>query len=345
MKRVVFILAMSLVATRAGAEPKSLAGVDIDALVRGSILEVDTPMSTTLPVHYKANGLLYGEAGNLEFYLGSAKDRGRWWVENDKLCHKWFRWFDAEKQCLKLARDGDAIHWLRDDGTTGTAKIKVQPRTEIAEAAQPAPAAKAVSKPEAPPAPVVEASLIPNLAGSLSLTTTANAAPAAEKHVEQPKVVTAPDTAIASEASKPKPAIAATKPAPAKATASASQADSKKKAAREAPKPVAKAASKAAPTNGQLAKAEPTSPEKPTPLPEPSYKVAGVDTDDVLNVRGGPAEDYAAIGAIRPGEAGVRIVGACREDWCPIRHRNIGGWVNRYYLAEEHTDGWMFKRR
>jgi hypothetical protein len=31
----------------------------------------------------------------------------------------------------------------------------------------------------------------------------------------------------------------------------------------------------------------------------------------------------------------VRIIGACRELWCPIRHGRTTGWVNRYYLAEE----------
>jgi hypothetical protein len=32
---------------------------------------------------------------------------------------------------------------------------------------------------------------------------------------------------------------------------------------------------------------------------------------------------------------GVQIVGACREEWCPVRHGRLKGWVNRYYLAED----------
>jgi hypothetical protein len=31
----------------------------------------------------------------------------------------------------------------------------------------------------------------------------------------------------------------------------------------------------------------------------------------------------------------VHIVGQCRDQWCPIRHGRLKGWVNRYYLAED----------
>ncbi len=68
---------------------------------------------------------------------------------------------------------------------------------------------------------------------------------------------------------------------------------------------------------------------------EPSFRVAGVEAYDVLNIRKGPSTDYAVVGAIPPNGRGVRIVGACVTYWCPINHRGTNGWVSRIYLAEE----------
>ena len=68
---------------------------------------------------------------------------------------------------------------------------------------------------------------------------------------------------------------------------------------------------------------------------EPSFKVARVDQWDVLHVRSGPSADYAAIGALPPGERGVKIVGRCLGEWCPVRHHRVDGWINSFYLVEE----------
>jgi uncharacterized protein YraI len=66
-----------------------------------------------------------------------------------------------------------------------------------------------------------------------------------------------------------------------------------------------------------------------------SFRVAGVAQNDMLNVRSGPSEDYAPVGGLPPEVRGVKIVGPCQQDWCPIRHGRVTGWVNRYFLAEE----------
>jgi len=68
---------------------------------------------------------------------------------------------------------------------------------------------------------------------------------------------------------------------------------------------------------------------------EPSFRVAGVEAYDVLNIRRGPSTNNAVVGAIPPNGRGVTIVGACVGYWCPINHRDTRGWVNRIYLAEE----------
>src|SRR5262245_31990866 len=107
------------------------------------------------------------------------------------------------------------------------------------------------------------------------------------------------------------------------------------------------------PAEAPKASAEPRSP--PTPAPSPakrpvtasasapvqpaaprppaSFRVAGVDLDDVLNVRDGPSAEHDVIGSILPGAAGIKIVGPCVAAWCPIEHRGISGWVNSVYLS------------
>jgi uncharacterized protein YraI len=55
----------------------------------------------------------------------------------------------------------------------------------------------------------------------------------------------------------------------------------------------------------------------------------------MLNVRNGPSADYIATGAIPPDALGVRIVGECVAEWCPISHRGMRGWVNSFFLIED----------
>lgn len=68
---------------------------------------------------------------------------------------------------------------------------------------------------------------------------------------------------------------------------------------------------------------------------QPTFRVAGVDEDDRLFVRRGPSSDYPAVGAIPPQARGVQITGECQQEWCPIVHQGLGGWVNSYYLSAE----------
>ncbi len=67
------------------------------------------------------------------------------------------------------------------------------------------------------------------------------------------------------------------------------------------------------------------------------FRVACVADDDILNVRSGPSQYYPPVGKIPPRGRRVRITGECRGVWCPIRHGSVQGWVNRYYLAEDHS--------
>jgi hypothetical protein len=115
-------------------------GTAIQATLPGSVLKLDTPLGMVVPIKFGGDGLMSGDAGQLASYLGSQKDRGRYWLTDDRICYKWFRWFSGEQHCLTIQRDGQRIFWQRDDGETGTATLE-EPR-------------------RAPPAPVVTATSV-----------------------------------------------------------------------------------------------------------------------------------------------------------------------------------------
>lgn len=318
MFRVGFVGALTI-ASAAAAEPLSLDAKTLADLVPGATVQLDTPLGTKLPVKYGANGLMSGDAPALAFFLGSASDRGRWWVADNKLCHKWFKWFDAEVQCLHLKRDGEKIFWTRDDGKTGTATL-LPPEPIVAAPyalghPEPArddirPTGPALAATEQAPAPATTTTRAPLAHG--------NAAP-----------TTSPSLATkfpAKAAAIAKPMVPAVSGQP-----------------KSAPVPPTKTAS--------LTPVVPTAPEPPTtaksalaatpakPAEQPSFnvifRVAGVRADDVLNVRQGPSADTPAIGKIPPTGQGVRLLGRCQLEWCPIVHGGISGWVNSTYLVEE----------
>lgn len=122
MLRPFIVISLLSGATAAFAEPVPLGGDGLKAL-SGSLVELDTPLGTKLPIQFGSDGLVSAEAGDLAPILGSKKDRGRWWVEGDRLCSKWFRWFDAEVRCITVSRDGSRLYWKKDDGETGTATL------------------------------------------------------------------------------------------------------------------------------------------------------------------------------------------------------------------------------
>ena len=125
MLKPVTTAAFLCAATMVVAQSAGLSGQQINDLIAGATIEIDTPAGTKLPVRYTREGRLFGEARDLAWYLGSAEDIGRWWVAGDQLCHKWTRWFNAEPQCMRLSNEGRAIRWRSQDGNSGTAAIAI----------------------------------------------------------------------------------------------------------------------------------------------------------------------------------------------------------------------------
>lgn len=308
------------VALSADAAPRHVTGQAISDLVSGATVEIDTPMGTAMPVRFAADGSMSGEARELSSYLGSPTDTGRWWVTGDQLCHKWNRWLDAETHCLRLKLDGTRILWRRQDGTTGTATLTS--RTEIARAAAPAPAAR--PRAVEPLAPAAASAPWPGDAADPDGTP-----PAMVERPAAPAAMMAGATTgiAASRTAKPAaeaPAVVAQRQTPSASVRVVTPAAVKTSVARR--------------------QADLPPPPQPSPMElDPDaiasdglvMAVANVARNDVLNVRLGPSADDTIVGGIAPNGRNVVVTGPCRDQWCPVRHRDLAGWVNSRYLAGE----------
>jgi len=122
-------------APAARAEPVMLSAAEIKELVAGATVEIDAGFGARIPLRFAADGQVAGEARAFSFFLGAASDTGRWWLEQDKLCQRFTKWFDAAPQCLTLTRDGRTIHWQSASGRRGTATVIVPAAVRFATAA------------------------------------------------------------------------------------------------------------------------------------------------------------------------------------------------------------------
>jgi len=123
MRKLVITAGLLSVASAAGAAAVAVTGPEIETLLSGATVEMDTPLGRKITVRYVAGGRLSGNAGELGSYLGAPTDSGRWWIVGNRLCNKWMKWFEAEVQCLDLERDGQRLVWQNQTGTRGTATI------------------------------------------------------------------------------------------------------------------------------------------------------------------------------------------------------------------------------
>jgi uncharacterized protein YraI len=305
MLRPLVSVACLAAATATAAEPTRLTGKSIKETLAGAVIEIDTPAGTTIPVRFSRRGLVSGEARGLAAVLGAARDRGRWWVADDQLCVKWFRWFEADVRCIDLQQEGARLFWRGPEGRSGTATIAQRPPPPAPQYALGAAAEAGIAKAEIART-VSRASITLPV---LQLITPAEAAPASS---------TAP-----------------TANAPAEPVAEATVAVTQPPRTETVPLP-----QKAPPFAERRAQPPPVRPAHPkaSEWRTGSFRVAGVDADDILNVRSGPSEEYPSVGGIPPASRSVEIVGPCRDAWCPIRHGRVNGWVNRYYLAADRSD-------
>lgn len=324
MLRLVTVIGVLGGASAAIAEPVRMTSEDIKRAMPGALLEIDTPLRIAIPVKVGTDGLMSAEAGALGLTLGATKDRGRWWTEDDKLCMKWFRWFDAKPRCMVLHRDGNRVRWAEGSGESGTATITEAPSLVAATPPRPAKKEK-VAEPQAtvvsPPADAERAPSSTEAAPEQQFAT------AGLGHMFAPKPRPAEPLMLGMREDASEPSIAPTgEQPPLRIEEAAIEEPRQTKAAPAVPTPAPRKSAHRAP---------PTAPQAEPQTTLVSFRVAGVGEGDTLNVRSGPSEYHLVVGAIPASGRGVQIIGACRDLWCPIRHGRLKGWVNRYYLAEE----------
>jgi hypothetical protein len=122
-----FVVAAGLVlpASAAHAEPETLAGDELRKAVSGKTVYLNIS-GFELPIRYAANGRMSGKMGTVvaSFSRGDgSSDTGKWWVTDDQLCQQWHTWMEGKSYCYKLTRNGSTVHWVRNDGRSGTARI------------------------------------------------------------------------------------------------------------------------------------------------------------------------------------------------------------------------------
>ena len=116
---------LALTATAAPAEPTALAGDELRQAISGKTVYLNIS-GFELPIRYAANGHMTGKMSTVaaSFSRGDgAQDHGKWWVAADQLCQQWTSWMDGKSYCYRLTRDGAAVHWVRNDGHSGTARL------------------------------------------------------------------------------------------------------------------------------------------------------------------------------------------------------------------------------
>jgi hypothetical protein len=300
-----------------------LSGEATNELVRGKLVNFDTPVGTQIPIEYGEDGSLSGKAGMLAFHLGAQVDRGRWWVSasTGKLCHKWNVWFDAATNCLELTLVGGRIHWRRDDGKTGTATVIAPLESQRAQAPATATARQALG---GPASEALSASATSQPAEAPS-----RAPAAAAPRPPAPHTLPSVPVAYAATARRPGPDIANTSPPPQRQQSAAPAIRLPGESAKSAePAQAAKAVALAA---------------APPPAPAPaasavggiSYRVVNVRPDDVLNLRQAPGTSGAIVATIPPNGRGIRLTGGCAGEWCPVTFETQRGWVNHLYLSPD----------
>jgi len=127
MKIGAFVVAVGLAlpATGSLAEPTTLAGDELRQAISGKTVFLNIS-GFELPIRYAANGRMSGKMSTVaaSFSRGDgAQDRGKWWVAGDQLCQQWSSWMEGRSYCYRLTRDGSTVHWARNDGRSGTARI------------------------------------------------------------------------------------------------------------------------------------------------------------------------------------------------------------------------------
>lgn len=313
----------TIVAT-GNASAQQMSASALKQKIPGAVIHLDTPLGSVVPISYAPDGTIEGKAGAVAFYLGSEKDRGKWWIEGSSVCHQWSTWFDGKRKCLTVnLKPKNRLEWADQDGGTGTATIIAFGNVE-----QPPPQQVATLLPQ--PALAVPSLVPPQRPSRLGA-------------MEQEIVASAPQPPPA-----PRPSAATTTQPPPlpQRTAQAKPAVTTERPARLAPaqpQPQSAQSQSAQPQSAQSQSAQSLPTVTPrisaaTPITAAAlFRVVNVAEDDVLNVRREPSPAADIVAGIAPRTIDINVTGECRGDWCPVQSGRQSGWVHRYFLARADT--------
>lgn len=119
-------LATTAATGSAFATAEALDGAAIQKTVGGKRIYLATPFGGEFPLNYRPGGVVDGDGEALGLgKMMAPKDKGRWWIDGQRLCQQWQTWYDGKAHCFTLTRTGaKSLRWVRDDGLSGTARIE-----------------------------------------------------------------------------------------------------------------------------------------------------------------------------------------------------------------------------
>ncbi len=123
--RLYFVAAGFLLLTPIAASAEMMGADDIRKVIVGRTIYLAAPLGGEFPLNYRTSGVVDGDGKALG--LGrfiQPQDRGKWWIEGDKLCQQFTKWYKGSPMCFTLTRTGPKkLKWVRNNGETGMARI------------------------------------------------------------------------------------------------------------------------------------------------------------------------------------------------------------------------------
>ena len=302
------------------AAAELLTGAMLRQNLPGAQININTPLGSVIPVTYGKDGSLYGRAGAVAFFLGSQTDRGKWWIEGSRLCQQWNTWFNGRKNCVRVYHHANnRVEWIDQDGEKGSGTI-VALRAAAQTKARPKGRLERRKASNNSASQAVAAARVRRRAQSRQQV--AGTPAASRRQRVQASAVSRPDAVpvpavvpvpmkrarVAAVMPLPKPPVPGKKPdvRPAKVT-----------------------------WNAANVTAAPLGPMARQRIGGASFRVVNVASDDVLNIRNGPSPTTDIVARLPPRATGIMKLGGCSGEWCPIRHGDRAGWVNRYFIAPD----------
>lgn len=124
IKALLGAVALSASVGTALGEAKVVSGEALRQVISGRTIVLSSAVGG-IPITYRADGTLAGKVNTFQAMAGAGpkQDSGRWWIVASQVCQKWNAWLDGRQYCYEMRVAGNIVHWRRNDGRAGTAKI------------------------------------------------------------------------------------------------------------------------------------------------------------------------------------------------------------------------------